>query len=1115
MIPVNFARLCVLTAALVGLIACGGGTSEDTDMDFGVTEDMPTNDMTQQDMNEADMAEPDQDAPDQSDMNEADMPEDMDPPGPIDWPDSVIRIPLDANGRGQATANYADFPALENIDFLMSPGIACYQNATRNEYFTGNHLMFVIDAPVDEWSEVRITATPVGNAEAAIYAITQDDDGYFVPPEITESRFCHFPVTFGGPGAAGELTFRTYPSGSQNVFIGVSNRGRFAGDTNSDVTVEVEVVSLSGQDRCYDEVPSPARWPNHVQRIELDSEGSATLNGSLTQGALPCSLDFVEDTTCAPATRTDRFEGNHVFYALDQPIPPNSILTVTAVPDPGVDISLYGASQGSGTGFEIPTGFPVANCEASYDNRPGTSRNPGDAESLSFVALQNGYNVFVGVAGDAVQGSSGGYTLSFNLITWSTNDCTDADYSAVTDLSAWPSDVTILDSNQSSQTVQATLGNGRVPCTLDWADDSHNACFPATRFSFFRGATDFYALDPPPPAGSRIRVRAIPDPGVEVSLFGFRNGPEDYVLPPLVNGLVQCEASYTFGIGEVPNPGETEFIQFVGGSNQYGYTFGVAAYNDGSGGPDIMTGDYRLEVEIDTPPPPHCPQSLPGAAYPTWPAFVDVITLDANGDGSTTGNLADGSCVNLDWAERSDVACFPATQFERFEGNHTFFTLDEPIPPRSELVVTVTPQNNADVNVYAFIMGDYEHILPPNVTNTACRTSYSLQGPNPGEVETIRIQNPTENAMYNVMIGVAGDAQTGQSGAFTVDANLEVAQTFCPQSLPGPTNLSDWPAGVTELSLNGQGIHQSTGNLNTGACTNLDFAADSAVACFPETRFDRFDGNQNFYAVAQPMPPNSTLTISVNPDDGVDLSLYGFQLGATEYVVPPNVPSAICEASYALGVPNPGAGESITFYNPSDTASYNVFFAVAGANGATDGGYQIQMIGQQGQIHCEDSLPGTFYQNWPGSVNLLTLDSNLEATTTGNLSSGQCTNLAFAAASSVACFPAVDFDAYEGNHVYYALRDPLPPGKQARVTLTPSAGANISLYGYTIGNYEFYVPPAVPSALCEADFGATSGVRQIQFNTGNGDPYNFFFAAAGPNGVNSGAYQIEVEVFDP
>lgn len=1103
-------RWCFLFAVCV-TVQIGCGKSSGTLDDMGI--DHPDQDVT-------DMP-PEEDAG--SDAEDADfssdMEVDMEDPGPQDWPDHVVRITLDGSGKGQATANYADFPALPSVDYMSSTGIACYQNRTRDEFVSGKHLMFVIDGPVEPWSEVRIKATPAeSNAEAVVYSIVQRGDRFWTPPEIEQAEYCHFPLNFGGPGQAGELAFQTFPDGNRNVFIGVSNRGRFAGDSTSDVTVEVEVVSLTGEDRCYGPVESPARWPEHVRKVSLNAEGSASLTGRLESGAKTCGgVNWINDSFCAPTTRLDRFEGNHVFYALDEPIPPNSILTVTVVPDPGVDVSLYGASQGAGTGFEIPPGFPVADCEASYDYRPGASRNPGDPESIQFVALNNGYNVFVGVAGDATQGQIGGYTLSFNLITWSTNNCTDMDYTAVNNLTAWPSDVTVLNGTQ-NHLVSATLGNGRVPCTLDWADQSDNACFPETRFSFFRGATDFYALDPPPPAGSRVRVRAIPDPGVEVSLFGFRTGPQDKILPPLVNGLVQCESSYTYGIGEVPNPGEAEFVQFVGGTNPYGYFFGVAAYNDGTGGPDIMTGNYKFEVIVDVPPPPHCPESLPGAAYPTWPGFVQPVVLNNDGVGTASGNLNTGSCVNLGFAERANVACFPATQFERFQGNHTFFTLDRPIPPRSELVITVTPQNNADVNVYALTMGDYEYMIPPNVPSANCEASYSLQGPNPGQVETIRIQNPTDNSMYNVLVGVAGDNVTGSAGAFTVEMRLTEEQIFCEGSLPGPTNLNAWPASVTQLSLNAQGLHQSNGNLNTGACTNLDFAADSSVACFPATRFDRFDGNHNFYALSQALPPNSTVTISVTPSAGTDVSLYGFQLGSNDYVIPPNVPSAICRSSYAIGAPNPGGGESITFVNPSATASYNIFFGVAGANGATDGAYQIQILGQTGQIHCEESLPGSFYQTYPGQVNLLTLNAQGQASASGNLSDGACTNLAFAAASSVACFPATEFSNFRGNHVYFALRDPLPPGKRVRVTASPSGANSISLYGYTMGGTEYFVPPAVPSAVCERDFGGLNpslSTREIDFSTGFGSPYNLLFAVAGADGVEMGGFNVQVEVYDP
>ena len=103
-----------------------------------------------------------------------------------------------------------------------------------------------------------------------------------------------------------------------------------------------------------------------------------------------------------------------------------------------------------------------------------------------------------------------------------------------------------------------------------------------------------------------------------------------------------------------------------------------------------------------------------------------------------------------------------------------------------------------------------------------------------------------------------------------------------------------------------------------------------------------FEGNHVFFGTYQ--PDYSELTVTVTPDDGgVDLSVYVMQFGATNYYVPPDVPSAVtCEAGYdQVNDSNPGDPESamvMAVNNP-----YNVLIGVAGADGHTAGGFTLEI----------------------------------------------------------------------------------------------------------------------------------------------------------------------------
>ena len=118
-----------------------------------------------------------------------------------------------------------------------------------------------------------------------------------------------------------------------------------------------------------------------------------------------------------------------------------------------------------------------------------------------------------------------------------------------------------------------------------------------------------------------------------------------------------------------------------------------------------------------------------------------------------------------------------------------------------------------------------------------------------------------------------------------MEVELQVSEPFCEESLPGES-ISSWPSSVTTLTVDGDGNASASGNLSTGSCVNLDFASSSQVACFPATENENYQGNHVFYALKDPLPPKSELTIAVNPEPGVDVSIYGMQTGVSVFQLP-------------------------------------------------------------------------------------------------------------------------------------------------------------------------------------------------------------------------------------
>ncbi len=156
---------------------------------------------------------------------------------------------------------------------------------------------------------------------------------------------------------------------------------------------------------------------------------------------------------------------------------------------------------------------------------------------------------------------------------------------------------------------------------------------------------------------------------------------------------------------------------------------------------------------------------------------------------------------------------------------------------------------------------------------------------------------------------------------------------------------------VTPLALDsGSKTVEVSGNISSGQKIPLHWAENSAVACFPGTRFEQFDGNHVFYRV--PMPAASSMKIMLTPKNGAKINLYALRQGASgQQPVPPNVTSAIsAEASYPIYarkvggkiVSNPDDGiRKVDFISVGQP--YSILIGVAGAHGAADGEFSLKV----------------------------------------------------------------------------------------------------------------------------------------------------------------------------
>jgi len=311
---------------------------------------------------------------------------------------------------------------------------------------------------------------------------------------------------------------------------------------------------------------------------------------------------------------------------------------------------------------------------------------------------------------------------------------------------------------------------------------------------------------------------------------------------------------------------------------------------------------------------------------------------DASGSASISGALEDGAPVALDWAAKSSMACFPATQNEHFDGNHVFF--ETSMPPKSEMTIRLVPSDqSSDLSLYAYQVSATakEVPLPPSVhTATSCEASYGTKNRsqpfNPGAPESVKLTATTNG--YRVVIGVAGAKKLGKA-KFSLEVNLKT-------SAASPTTKV---AEATKLETPDGTPSKVEGSIDSGTPIALEWAAKSSVACFPATKNEHFSGNHVVYEAS--IPAYSEMKIRLVPKDPtLDLSLYALEVGTTNKDLPPDVGQAVsCEASYGtkkLSEPyNPGQPESVkltALKNP-----YRVLIGVAGAQKVQKGAFSLEV----------------------------------------------------------------------------------------------------------------------------------------------------------------------------
>jgi hypothetical protein len=332
--------------------------------------------------------------------------------------------------------------------------------------------------------------------------------------------------------------------------------------------------------------------------------------------------------------------------------------------------------------------------------------------------------------------------------------------------------------------------------------------------------------------------------------------------------------------------------------------------------------------------------------------------------------------------------------------------------------------------------------------------------------------------------------------------------------LTASITYAQFPSTVIAVDAVPNQITSVSGNLATGFfMDDLSWASTSSNACFPATQNSKFTGKHVLYGFV--IPPYSEVTVKVIPKNkNANFSIYGYQVGTTNYSVVPYLPSCVsCEADHKWDYPKVGKTQDHTrsvWFN-STTGSYNIFIGVTGADGLAEGDFTLEIDLVSRVTNTDEQQPLKMYTAKSEKGKILSYK--------GNLADGvKIHDLSWASNSSVACFPGTQNSKFTGNHIIYITE--IPANSEMEITVVPDdKNDNMSIYAYMVGlNNNAMVPNLSSCITCEAEYkwdypkvGKTQDhTRTVYLNT-VGNPYKVVIGVAGAEGLTKGTFIIKIK----
>lgn len=296
--------------------------------------------------------------------------------------------------------------------------------------------------------------------------------------------------------------------------------------------------------------------------------------------------------------------------------------------------------------------------------------------------------------------------------------------------------------------------------------------------------------------------------------------------------------------------------------------------------------------------------------------------------------------------------------------------------------------------------------------------------------------------------------------------------------------------------------------------SDLSWAWNSSVACFPGTEAEFFNGNQIFYITS--IPPFSEMTITVIPSDKNDnMSIYAYQVGENNNSMPPNLTSCLtCESERKWDRPKVGRTQDHTrsVYLNALQDPWKVVIAVVGANGLKTGKFTLQ-------VDLKTSMEDTNTQQ-AVTAKTIQVEANKPNSFIGDLKDGVFIyDLSWASTSSMACFPGTQNLKFNGKHVLFVTT--VPENAEITISVIPDdKSANFSIYAIQTGLNVTELPPNVTQCIaCEAEHkwdyqkvGKTQDhTRSVYLNSLGGE-YRIAIGVCGANKLETGGFTLKIDV---